>query len=317
VGGAATPYTKDEAAGLRRMYVDIISGVPGERRENFEGIEQFENLEELIVGGYNFDHVDFSPLRKLRKLEKLEITANDPDLSLTLLPDLEGLAIEELVLEGHAICSLTGTDKMPPRLKRLEIKENTAAIDRLLPVSRLKYLAYLRIDCGGSAVELGDLSGARDLVHLELWRCGVVDFAGIQALSLLEDLVVIGCVPRNIEEAALLPRLRYVSLSVDDEGQDDRAEAFDFVRDLRNLRRLELLNFRENPRRFDMRLLLNLKDLEGLITEGFIIENFAVLDTLPKLEFVNVMGSEFYPEDSGRLERKDIEIIKHPPALFF
>jgi hypothetical protein len=132
----------------------------------------------------------------------------------------------------------------------------------------------------------------------------------------LRELILEGHALRSLAGIDRLPRLRELSLGIYAENAGPVPD-FEFTAALKNLRRLDMVIETEGEptRRFDMRNVRDMENLEGLIVEGFIIENFSALDALPKLEFVNIIGSEFYPPDSGRLQRTDIRIVDRYKAL--
>jgi hypothetical protein len=280
---------------------------------SLDGIESLQNLKTVRIVGNNLNRLDFMPLSLLPHLKNLQIENSIEGISLTKIPDFTAIqTIKSITISGSALTSMDGIEKAS-QLKELWIL-NKIAFRNIQAISLLKNLERLKISCWDDVLNcdgvlnIADLSGS-NISYLMIF-CRTIDFSEVETLTNLESLIMQWGKPKNIERIAKIPKLKHLVL----DNIDDSIPNLDFLSGMFSLRELKLAgNNDETPKdffysyhkrkRISLKSLQNLVNLEDLILHGFIIEDFDVLNNLPKLYSVGIGYSEFSPEDNDTLLR--------------
>jgi hypothetical protein len=287
IGGYNTRHTLSQASTQTFLLISIEK----DEHADLTGIEQYKNLEKLMIYLNETSDVDFSPLKSLPKLENIDILGR----TLTKLPDLSGIpSLTVLFLNYTSLTSLNGLEKIP-QLEFLIINDGFKPITDTSALRYLKKLKKLYIYSGSYTINFNDLKDLSELEEIYLADCEELDLSGIGQLSKLKKLELMTNVSektgkrgviKNIEEIGRIKGLNELLL-------DDLLTSVEFLANNTELEYLELVSGKDRDDYYDTRLPLDiaplgkLKKLKRLTIRGFELKNKQVIDKLPELEVFN------------------------------
>ena len=269
--------------------------------EHLNGIELFENLEELSLK--NQAIVDLRPTLKLQKLEKLNLEGtkiknldelpNFKSLKTIVLPDLKGeFNLKTLLSENIHTKYKEGISDMS-KIKAVNIELYDLLIAKnILVDTDIKQTKELNID----GYDIESLEGLKYFENLEKidgpHNCKISDLSPLSHLENLECVDIRDSNVKNISCLSKLSKLKELHMTVSPYFDGDLSA-------LKNLKNLEILALRKcNIQSIEsLRELTNLKTLylaENQLTD------ISALANLKKLEMLNIRDNQI----------EDISILK-------
>jgi len=174
---------------------------------NLEGIEEFRNLKELLIGGGKYK--DLSPIAKLHQLEKLSIGENGELSDIRPIRNLVGL--KDLYIYSNP---LVKTISPLEGLERLEfLRLGLSEISDLRPLRNLRKLNLLEIIGSQLIEDISPLTNLSEIKLLWLQNNNLKDIDPLRELSKIEALVLDNNPIENILPLLELERLRELGIS--------------------------------------------------------------------------------------------------------
>jgi Leucine-rich repeat (LRR) protein len=327
IGGHETDIRTSEINKLTYWAISIRPHDPS-YSISLEGIEQLRFIENLTISGTDFSEIDFSPLRQLPYLKHLKISdpigqlyltqtgREVPDIAsrLSHIPDLSGLDnLKSLEFNTYAFTTMDGIEACP-LLESLIFFDNVYPLTDIKAISQIKNLKELILHATDSDITIASLAGLSNLETLRIQHCNSIDFEGIEGFAQLRILRVEdgGLILHNVDRIGELTNLVELEMPI-----QNSVDSLDF---LSGLTKLEFLDLEGNytkhiysdskqhiRKQVDVTPLRNLSNLRVLVMQGFVVENFHVLDELPFLWHVNVDYTSFFPSENNKLRRNIVE----------
>jgi len=289
------------------LYVTFnIDPLDPNKMNSLENIELLTKIREIRIDGKNMDKVDFSLLSVLVTLEELHIEGD-----ISHLPDLTSLEkLTWIKIKKSALTNLKSIGA--PNLINIEVQMKS--FDSLAPLSNLSKLELVRIWSSESDfAAIGGLTNVPKLKHLDLGYKGIIDLAGIERLTSLEELELGShATPINTQGISSLQNLVFLKMYI----IKDENPSIEYLRGLKNLKYVSIYGknwvFRidegkKPPQQIlDVSPLAESLKLEQLTLSGFIIKNISALNHLE-----NLMPDYIYLDDSQLFDESEMYNSTH------
>ena len=195
-----------------------------------------------------FDQLAFL-LRQLKKLSYIDIASS----RITRLDPLESLnQVTGLRFSFNSELDESEINKLP-QLAELEITSPGSGYEKIVSLSNLTRLTYLRVQGGQIRIDFSSVKYLRDLVELWLGKASISDISPLKGLKKLESLYLFDNSIVDISPLGSLRALKTIHLS------NNEIVNIDPINRLENIEKLELY---EN--RISKACLENLNQLEHL-----------------------------------------------------
>jgi hypothetical protein len=269
---------------------------------SLEGIEQLVNLKKLYIVGWEFDMIDYSPVKGLQYLETITLISGDTDREsdrLTKVPDFSDWASRLNITDiSFRSCALTSLDNLEylPNLRRIVVVTDGSKLSDVKALKGMQELEELIIVSEGGVFRIEEISPLPKLKILNISGT-VVDAKGAEGLSALERMFIDGTDLVNASYLSGLSSVIELIFTIRDAELD-----ISFIGSMPSLERLTIYaddgtwgsEYQPSYQILDLSPLGNLPKLRFLELRGFILKNVAALDRIETSLETNLYQSSLY-----------------------